>query len=238
MFTNGMIALATNIVKHLDLPENLGCTGDSCEFDDSELHNQLARFYPGDFHIDYGISKVVLIFPNLPFVIKIPFSGMHWYEYEYNEEEDEYEETDYYFYPFEIHPDYCEHEMNLVEIAQDRGFGQFVLDTLCFFEDAHGRKFYMQEKAQAARELGFCSPKEVSEYSRTTAALMKGLYCRCNEQWRACVVEYYGENMWTTFVNWDDLEGFGILKDMHAGNYGYRMDGTPVLIDISGFEDD
>lgn len=236
MFTDGMIAIATNIVKNLDLPRNFGCDEGSGEFDNSYIANQLWKL-PIDIQVENGISKLVLIPEDMPFVIKIPFNGMHHYDYVYNEEEDDYEEGDYYFYEFQVHPDYCNFEMELVQQAQDRGFEQFVLDTICFYVDKNGRNYYLQEKATPSRYSYGMPPREISEHSKEVAASMSKAYCRCDEKWRASVVECYGENMWIMFVDWNAMNGLGILDDMHGGNYGYREDGTPVLIDISGFDD-
>lgn len=237
MFTNGMITLARNLVQQLDIPEEFGCDQDSGEFDDVLLYDQLYKLLPGQFEIDNGISKAVIMVQDMPFVIKIPFNGMHWRDYEYNEEEDDYEEVDHQFYPFRVHEDYCDFEMELVETAQERGFEQFVLDTICIYEDKHGRKYYMQERAVPSRRYYGKTPTAISEHSYEVAASMSKGYCRCDENWRAAVVEYYGEAMWITFVDWNAMNGLGILDDMHGGNYGYREDGTPVLIDISGFDD-
>ena len=236
MFTKGMIAIATNIVKNLDLPREFGCDEETGDFEDYTLvSDQLPCDI--DINIDNGISKLVLIPKDMPFVIKIPFNGMHYHEYEYDEENDEYTECRDEFYPFTVHPDYCDFEMELVQQAQDRGFEQFVLDTICFYVDKNGRNYYLQEKATPSRYSYGMPPREISEHSKEVAASMSKAYCRCDEKWRASVVECYGENMWITFVDWNAMNGLGILDDMHGGNYGYREDGTPVLIDISGFDD-
>ena len=237
MFTKEMIDKARAIVSQLDIPEQFGCDEDGGEFDDSALYNQVSAVYSGEFSIETGISKCVIVLPGESFVIKIPFNGTHYYDYEYNEETDEYEEVEHYFNKFTVVEDYCEREMELTEVAQERGFSQFVLNMICFYIDKRGRAFYMQERARTDRCSYGISPTSVSQRSRDVAESMRTSYCYGNESWRAAIVECYGEDTWYTFVNWNVAGNIGILSDMHGGNYGYRLDGTPVLIDISGFKE-
>lgn len=238
MFSKEIIEQARAIVAQLHVPEKFGCDQDS-EFDSCDLQNQLALINMGNFYIENGITKAVIIFDNLPYVIKIPFNGTWDYDYDYDEENDEWIECDAIFTYFNCArafdtSDYCWNECDKIKMAQERGYGELFPDMEQIWEDEHGRHFYIQEKVQTSREG---MSKEVSENSKARAESLDKQYKFCNNDWRASVIECYSEALWISFVNWNDSGFLGYLEDMHSSNYGYRFDGTPVLIDVAGFRD-
>lgn len=237
MFSKEIIEQARAIVAQLHIPEKFGCDQDS-EFDSCDLQNQLACLVMGNFHIENGITKAVIIFDNLPYVIKIPFNGTWDYDYDYDEENDEWVERDAIFTYFNCArafdtSDYCWNELDKIVMAYKRGYGCFFPKTAVIF--ANGQRFYIQEKVQVACERRFTPT--TSKDSRDKAASLTGEYRICNEDWRAAAIESYGEAILISFVNWNDAGMLGYLDDMHNANYGYRFDGTPVMFDVSGFRD-
>lgn len=238
MFSKEIIEQARAIAEQLYVPEKFGCDED-CEFDSRDLYEQLARLNMGSFHIENGITKAVIIFDNLPYVIKIPFNGMWNYEYDYDEETDEYIESDASFIYFNHAraldtSDYCWNELDKIVKAYDCGYGCFFPETAVVYEN-NGWRFYIQEKVRPACERNFTPT--TSKDSRDRAANLAIGYRICNEDWRAAAIESYGEAILISFVNWNDAGTLGYLEDMHNANYGYRFDGTPVMFDVSGFRD-
>ena len=238
MFSKEIIEQARAIAEQLYVPEKFGCD-QNCEFDSRDLYDQLARLNMGSFHIENGITKAVIIFDSLPYVIKIPFNGMWNCEYDYDEETDEYIECDAYFIYFSHAraldiSDYCWNELDKVIMAHDCGYGCFLPDTAVVYEN-NGQRFYIQEKVRPVCEHSFTPT--TSKDSRDRAASLTDEYRICNEDWRAAAIESYGEAILVSFIDWNDAGALGYLDDMHSGNYGYRFDGTPVLFDVSGFRD-
>lgn len=239
MFSKEIIEQARAIAEQLYVPEKFGCDQDS-EFDSRDLYDQLARLNMGSFHIENGITKAVIIFDSLPYVIKIPFNGMWEYDYDYDEENDEYIECDANFIYFSnAHAldtsDYCWDELDKITAAYDYGYGCFFPEAAVVYEDNKGFRFYIQEKVRPACERNFTPTTSKESYDK--AANLAIGYRICSEDWRAAAIENYGESILISFIDWNDVGARGYLEDMHSGNYGYRFDGTPVLFDVSGFRD-
>ena len=227
--------VATAIAEKLHIPQEFGICLDEDYFDPDDLVDQVSALNVGEFRVDNGVSKAVIIFDNFNFVIKIPFNG-GWYE-TYNEETDEYENS--YFETFECadapdNSDYCWDECIKVDRAYEAGFEKLFPQTslLCIVGD---QRFYIQEKVTPSNEMfGRIHP---SEDSRNIAKSMDTKYWFCGETWRAQVIEMYGEDYFRSFVDWCDDSNNGILTDMHGGNYGYTIDGAPIILDCAGFRD-
>jgi len=239
MLTKEDFALAKNIIKDLRLPEEMGCDSGDDEFNTDIIYNAM-RESPlkwNEFTVENGISKVVIIPNDANFVIKIPLTGMWYYEETYNEEEDEWEyNEDPTFECFtgaeygNCGCDYCDDEVYRIGMAEAEGFGKMFPQT-DWLANMNGKNFYIQEKVHPSREY---TPK-VSEESRSKSANLDPSYCHGSAEWRAAIIENYGEEFWKNFCIWDSAEG-GTMRDMHCGNYGYNMEGKPVIFDASGFE--
>lgn len=238
MLTQTDFVCATEIIDGLNIPEQFGVNESSDAFDEYDLELQLRDINIGSFSIDNGVSKAVVIPNNFNFVIKIPFNGIKYYQWDYAEG---YGEE--YFEPFQYADapdcsDYCWDELIKIEQAYEAGFGCLFPQT-AFVKEHNGKRFYIQEKvctySQACRSG---ETPAVSENSRNKAKDMDYHYSPCHVEWRAAVIEFYGEEFWKNFVNWDDANCVGILIDMHSNNYGYTTDGRPVILDASGFRED
>ena len=233
MLSKHDFGVAKQIIEGLHLPRELGVEEECNEFYTDYISDQIGRVYSGDFSIENGVSKAVIVLYDEDFVIKIPFNGM--LRYEWNDEEDDYDydnpQFDYFTganAPDET--DYCWNEVLSIEMAEMMGYGQLFPATE-FIMEHEGRRFYMQEKVR----LVFSYQPTFSQDSRTKAEDMEPCYQCGTTDWRAAVVEYYGEEFWTKFVEWDHSCKASMLSDMHSGNYGYNMDGHPVILDVSGF---
>ena len=233
MFSQKDIDTAVKIVKNIHVPYEFGCDADGYFYTDTIVDQLInAGYSDDDFDIDYGISKVVIIFKNLSFVIKIPFHGK-WYD----EWDEDYEEYYNKFEPFYCanssnYDDYCEAEVDAINEMICFGFEAIIAEEICIGEYNH-TLFYIQEKVKKYN----CSTRYTPSYdSLTKARNLKYYYEYCDENWRASVIELYGEEYWTNFVDWVDNGHNFILNDMHDGNYGYNYKGLPVLFDVSGYE--
>lgn len=243
MLTKQDYDMAREIVSRLQIPDKFGAYGDALDFDTYELEEQISRLLIGGFHITNGVSKAVIIPDSFDFVIKIPFNGL-WienYDRAWNEEEEEYEDDEdaYIFEYFSganapDSSDYCWDEMIKINAACDNGFEALFPQT-DFLGEFNDVKFYIQEKVEVARGC-VCHTKPSNE-SLDRSQSIAPRYQICSVEWRAVVIEMYGESFWTTFVNWNDSTNNNMLTDMHAGNYGYTFEGAPVLLDVAGYND-
>jgi len=234
MFTAHDYEVAKMIVVGIHLPPQLGVNSSDDTFDSDWVDYEVSKNYSGDFHIDNGVSKMVIIPENEDFVIKIPFNGMYEYEWDDDEEDYDWENPSFDYFTGAHAPDqtdYCWDEMLAIEKANKAGFGWLFPHTE-FLMCQDGIRFYIQEKVRTSRAF---HPVGLSQNSRDTAENMTYRYQSGNAEWRATIVEVYGEDFWINFVNWDDENRVGILTDMHSMNYGYDMSGCPVILDASGF---
>lgn len=229
---------ARAIAEKLNIPQEFGIDLEDDYFDPDDLVDQVSALNVGEFSVDNGVSKVVIIFDAFNFVIKIPFNGGWYNQTEYNEEEDEYECVDRYFEPFSgayapDQSDYCWDECICISDACDMGFGA-LFPTTSFLCEVEGQRFYIQEKVNTMRHFH----PTPSENSLTRAKNLDSDYRYCDTDWRAMVIELYGEDFLRSFIDWYRNDNSNhILDDMHGGNYGYRMDGAPIILDCAGFRD-
>lgn len=221
------IQRALDIVRYINIPEKFGPYEDSETVDLDDFEDAFYNCIGKDFHLDRGISKLVIIVKDLPFVIKIPFNGMWYAEDHYDEEEDEYW-TDYYFDYYSTN--YCDREYELTRAIEDAGFEMFVprMARLC---EVNGVTIYIQEKVIPTNEMksGF-TPSEDS------LKKAKEYHLNFNCEWMATALEVYGEDVWAHFIEWGNNPNYDLFDDMHTGNYGMDMAGRPVIFDISGFD--
>lgn len=239
MLTQTDFIHATEIIDCLSIPEQFGVNESSDDFDSVyDLEWQLHDAHIENFSIDNGVSKAVIIPDNSNFVIKIPFNGIKYYEWD--EETDEGEDS-FEFFHYADAPDssdYCWDELIKIEDARKAGFGNLFPET-AFVKEHNNTRFYIQEKVRTYNQACRCGgTPAISENSRDKAKGMDYHYSPCSIEWRAAVIEFYGEEFWKDFVNWDDMSCTGILIDMHSNNYGYTIDGRPIILDASGFRED
>ena len=58
-----------------------------------------------------------------------------------------------------------------------------------------------------------------------------------NTEWIAICLDKYGKSKVERFLYYCENIDLDILDDIHNGNYGYRTNGTPCIIDYSGYAD-
>ena len=228
------------------------------KYDVIEPLNTCADLAGVDWTWDDGASKLVLIFKDLDFVIKIPFTGYsEMSEYDHCEDCEEKseshcancpyhyncygdEENEYYDFEFasrdatfERKWDYCETEAWLYQKAKDNGL------EICFAETAllgfvDGHPIYYQAKAQIYSDYYTSTRKShTKEEKLNTEEACRRIEGWCfNVDWLTDFLFAFGDEMFQSFMAF--IKTYGI-KDLHSGNVGY-VDEMPVLVDYSGYE--
>lgn len=240
MFEEKDVQWVMGIISKLELPDNFGPTydGDTDECE-SLVYNQIENILSDenifeDFYVSSGVSKLVVVFDSLPFVVKIPYNGFHTYEYGGKGEcadlfcYFEYASTDEYG----DQDDYCADELAKTYSVKDEGYGCFVPEMIEFFGAVCGHPIYFQEKVKPYCETTLNPSFESKEKAKSYKSFVP-----FNPDWIGLVIDTYGQEKWEGFISWAQDWEPEILTDMHTGNYGVRMDGTPVMFDLSGFRD-
>jgi hypothetical protein len=183
-------------------------------------------------YIEYGASKMVINCPSLNVVIKIPFNGFY--------TEDEFGDltwTDFRWAPSkEDLSDYCLAEYEKYDKLRTYGLDCFVAKTI-FYKEKDGVKIFLQEKITPKSEIWETS-YETSKRSRDLAKrwLIEGKISM-DLTWIASCIDNYGELKVKRFLDYCENIDLDILEDMHNGNFGYRKNETPCLLDFSSFKD-
>lgn len=219
------------------IPYDFGTFGyDDIEYDlDANILAVARKFFP-DIKSRHGVSKYVLITDALPYVIKIPFSGV----WEYDEEEEE----DFYFTPFEcannLHQDddrrsswnYCEDEYCKYKMVLKEHLENFFAKTE-LYKEINEIQFYIQEKATTFsdyQEIVF-NEDVLDSYNND----LEELRYLTSDSWVSEAINYYGVIAVKAFLNF--ITKWSFDSDLHQQNFGFSTDGHPVLIDWSGFRD-
>lgn len=225
MFSKKEIRVAMRIVRDLEIPEQFGLH----DYDHDEVEDIIADQLPScvKANVESGISKIVIVPQNLPFVIKIPFNG----QFLWDDEDEEYFSPYYNARPDGSY-DYCARELALIERAEYFGWG-FMVPHAEYLTHVCGRPVYIQEKVRCGAH------GQTSENSLKCAQQMDMYYKYGPVEWRAAVIEKYGEPIWHSFVDWCNsaTEDYSILDDLHCANVGIAYDGRPVILDVGGFSD-
>ena len=206
------------------------------------------EFNQYDWTYDYGVSKGVLIFNDLDYVIKIPFYA-EWfegYEVDYDEENDEpiYEDgytADCPFQGVEVEGfikenswDYCETETLIYEVAKRNSMEDHFAKTYMIGYANHW-PIYAQVRACMLRsEESYTtrSKKNYTEEERETAnAIRDNEKFYLDEEWLMDFIAFWGKERMLQFIKFCN-DWF--IDDLHGGNLGY-VNGIPCLVDYSSY---
>lgn len=182
----------------------------------------------------FGISKLVITSPNLDnIVIKIPFNGT------FSEDEDTGELIwdEFRWANSSDSSDYCLAEYEKFKKLKTYGLDCFVAKTL-FYKTIDGVRIFIQEAVTP--DLDFCSFEKIpsSQKSRTLAKQWQSEdKFSMDFEWIARCIDVYGESKVKRFLSYCENIDLDILEDMHDGNYGYRDNLTPVILDYSNFRE-
>lgn len=201
------------------------------------LLNESIHEIDKDAQIYYGMSKFVIISPNLKnIVIKIPFNGY----FTCIPGDEEYDEEVYNWTSFccaegSDNKDYCLSEYEKFLNLKKEHLNCFVAKTL-LYKVCNGIRIFIQEKVVPEEDtIESHYPSLESQKLAKQLKNTKGL--NMDTEWIANCLEVYGTFKVNKFLDYCSNIDLSILDDMHSGNYGYRTNGTPVLIDYSNYLD-
>lgn len=206
------------------LPEEFGLD-DGKPLNFKLMQNQIKRV-DACARINFGVSKMVIISPNFNnIVIKIPFNG------EFDEE--------FEWFPFKWanssdHSDYCLAEYEKYRQLKTYGLNCFVAKTFPY-KTIDGIRIFIQEKVIPEEEM--CSSEFIpslksKELARKWKEEGQSIF---DTFWFANCLDKYGQSKVQRFLYYCNNIDLDILEDIHEGNYGYRENGTPVILDYSNF---
>lgn len=226
-------SLVDKILKTLfPLPEDFGTKDDFEEsYDPFGYYDILNRIEKADpeANVSYGATKLVIYSPSLgDVVIKIPFNG-------------QYDEEDYFIPFYHAHAedtsDYCLSEYEKYRTLFLHGLECFLARTILYAVWGNTRVF-LQE---FVREINCTDLQKIHHSSAKSKELVKSLIgnkrCPFNRDWLAQCIDNYGYSKVIDFLAYCENVDKDILQDMHGGNYGYRTNGTPAILDYCGYYD-
>lgn len=191
----------------------------------------------------HGVSKMAIVIPESQYVIKVPFNGKWDTYYDDDDDNDTYEEywEDFmYANPENYSFDYCCDELDKYEKAAACGLGMFFAETLFYGYTKGGYPLYLQEKVRPYNHIRRADTPKAKENSLTYVKDKRANdynWESLPEEWLAMAVDRYGLELVERFIDFIHTEEPDISDDLHGGNYGYRYDGSPVLLDFSGWRD-
>ena len=209
------------------LPEEFGLDNDTKPINFSLIQNQI-KTVDACAHINFGISKMAIISPNFNnIVIKIPFNG----EFDNNAE----------WLPFEwasgsSSSDYCLAEYEKYCRLKTYGLDCFVAKTIKY-KTIDNVRIFIQEKVipqEDTYSLDFIPSLKSKELARRWQEEGQSIF---DTFWFANCLDKYGQSKVQRFLYYCNNIDLDILEDTHEGNYGYRENGTPVILDYSSFSD-
>lgn len=234
--------LRTTIDEFLDvifpLPQRFGVIipendGDETEPTDLFLFEDEVHSIDPEATVRFGVSKIVIISPKLNgIVIKIPFNGY------FSKTEDEYEDPEWHPFNWATGSDasdYCLAEYEKYKELKAQGLDCFVAKTV-FYKTVHGVRVFLQERATPENDLyQTCKPSQNSQdlankwYREDKFAI--------DPEWIANCIDRYGKSKVEKFLYYCNNVDLDILEDAHHGNYGYRGNETPCILDYSNYKD-
>ena len=194
------------------------------------LKNAVANADPAA-SIYFGMSKMAIVSPNLGnIVIKIPFNGCFFMT----------KEEGFEWCPFEWaseldSSDYCFAEYQKYKKLKTYGLDCFVAKTW-YYKKIRGVRVFLQEFVTPEEDLCFNLIKKPSKKSQTLANKWydEGKF-ELDPDWIANCIDRYGKSKVKRFLYYCDNIDPDILEDLHDGNYGYRKNDTPCILDYSNY---
>lgn len=195
---------------------------------------------------DAGVTKCAIIFPDLGYVVKIPFQYSYYggsgrYTERTNENGEKYEtwvpeEDDYVMFSgarnSENDWDYCKVEVELYQSAITAGMEKYFakMERICNKE----YPIYYQPlcKMFESYERNTTNEKE-DEVHREYSTLKNDLDCALSPFWVKDFIETYGLDEYNALIKF--CEDYSI-QDFHCGNIGY-INEKPVIVDYGSFWD-
>lgn len=208
-----------------------------------------------------GVTKGVLIFNELDYVVKIPFRGEgrlieeHWEGecgtwYSYNTRHCDYSKTPAHWTHIDEEDtfeefcgaeepegwNYCQVEKEIAEKAKNSTITNCFAKT-SFLGYANGYPIYIQEHCtiycdeQSSRYEETYRHRTKNDYDSLKEVRERVDFWNIDDNWLLDFLIYWGEEMLKNLAEFIFKEN---IQDLHCGNIGYRK-GVPVLVDYSSF---
>ena len=180
--------------------------------------------------IYYGMSKLVITSPKINnIVIKIPFNGVF---------EDDEDTKSFFWCPFEWadgsdSADYCLTEYEKYKKLEIYGLDCFVAKTI-FYKKMYNTRIFIQEKVIPIDEL-IKSPRASHNSKELADEWYEKGKINIDPEWIANCLDAYGKSKVSRFLKYCNEIDLDILEDIHTGNFGYRKDKTPCILDYSNY---
>lgn len=207
------------------------------DFEDIVRENCAATCYA---RIEHGASKMVIIQPDKDYVIKMPFTGEYFEDFDvYDDEGTEKYKTEmtyvnYYGADTPNGWDYCAAEASHYMQAVAEGFG--VAFAPCHFLADGDIPIYVQDKCEIFKYSNLHTSKEEREKTSDFFKDKPNSNSMAVESlpldWLTAFRLKHGEQFLLDFLNF--LEENGWDDDLREANIGF-LNGNPVLVDYSGF---
>lgn len=213
-----------------DYIDDMMSFGNGADYDSGVMEDILEGIRKSSVY--FGASKVVLVDTELDEVVKLPFVGEYYENYE--EEEDYIEEFSMYegagFEGSANHWDYCALEEYQYNLAKEAGFGEFFARTERYSKLSCGLPVYVAERVVAFEASAgiIVSPKASKLADKYVSSIFSGI----SSYWVARAIDFYGAEKTEKFLEYVKKSD---IADLHLGNIGFRPNGAPVLLDYSGF---
>lgn len=231
------IATVVNTIKKLGVPNHLGAdeeTGE-CSFI-WDVINDLSH-KKISVHAEEGASKGVFLIDGCDKVIKVPYDG--YWESSYDEDEG-YDEDFVSFHSANGHNkyfeddsvwDYCENELEKYKLAVSLGFAEFFPETT-FYGYVNDRPIYLQERVKTFYDR---EDREPSAHAKELYKSNGDKFKVANATWVQLLIDRFGLDKVNAFM--DFIKEYDMDGDLHTGNIGFKYDGTPCILDFSGYRD-
>ncbi len=207
----------------------------------NSLDEVFAQLPDDEVKTDWGATQFVIMIPGADKVVKIPFNGEEYCNYE-DDYEQELEESGFNYFTM----DYCKHAYELYCDAEERGLNRILAEMEYFGKTANGIDIYLQETVEyydccegsskyfKSEDAHINSKNELEQLrQRSKGTGDDYLWYRFPTEWMVAALHHYGECFMLSFLLWCRDNN---LCDFHSGNLGWsKKDGSPVILDWAGY---
>ena len=231
------------IKESLDIPDEFGADLENDDYYqvDEICNSALDENDMTDFSCRVGASKTVLVSERYNYVLKIPFSGYWRVTSEIDEDAMYYDGTDeFVFYEnsrSESCWNYCETEEEVYADAVKFGVAHFFAATEFYGYTPTKYPVYIQPRVISYFDHKYEHSREHTKEEllyATNILQSSRIHIGLSPEWIAEAIAAFGEESVLDLISFIDLRG---ITDLHTSNYGYTLDGKPIIFDYAGWHE-
>lgn len=215
-----------NSILSLDIPEEFGKAECDTLTESLEYVMEQLKVTQNSGEVTWGSTKFI-IFLNDKQVIKIPFNGVFTYDDE--------------FY-YHVTENYCQVEEEIYKRAKEKKLDYYFTEVKKVGETKNKVPIYISERVKYLGKDYDCDNIIITDelYRKINSikksfSFLKTSYIHLTIPWIAAAIQYYGEQSILDLLNFIEDED---INDLHDENIGFRADGTPVILDYSGYDEE